>query len=155
MGSRLVRRTNGATIRIVTSEHGDVCDGAVDSVFRAVVHGERLAAERKLDVGHVFVTIVAGDCVEVSEDEVGAAMYQQGIDSIVVAGIYPEGVGISREDWLAELFCSTVHEYVHHIQHLEGRLGGFGDEAAEHEAELIALQATHEEFATSFPPPVA
>ena len=81
---------------------------------------------------HLFVTVVGADAVLV-DDEHCHAVYMEGIKAIYVAG------GSDNSD-LGEIARSVIHECVHYLQEIEGRLTGSkeNEEEAENLAQLIA-----------------
>lgn len=132
------------TLRVLNRE--EVNEAAITVVQRTLLFA---CSELKIPP-HIFVTIVPGDAVK-SANDIGFACYLSGQQQIFIPGIMP--VPIDEEfdfnDWLRFLAESTVHELVHYIQELEGRLKEDCEEECEDEANRIATE-TIEKFNTAY-----
>lgn len=89
---------------------------------------------------HLFVTVV--DAVVIDDATgggVGLGLYYEGLRTVSIAGGNPE-VGISRECWIAELFSTLAHEFLHFVYELERKPWAYSTED-EIEAQATAFAA--------------
>lgn len=140
--SKLIRHCHSFTLRLIEDGPAKADQDAVDAIQEAVS-----AAMLQLNTpGHLFVTVVSAWCIATSEEDYGFALYQQGLQTIAVAGARPDDWPDSHGEWLDELKRSTAHEVVHYWQDLNGTLDG--SEENEAEAERLANEIFPREIVT-------